>query len=328
MVEKGRSGGARSKGVCFVTGSDGRLGQALVRSLISSGYSVRALVKNKELVLGLPSGVIPYIGDITNRKVLDNGCDGADCVFHLAAIVNSNKITTNEMLNVNVTGTANILEASEKGGVGRLVFTSSVDVYGVRRKGVLTEQAKLEPNDRYGYSKMLAEEEINEFSGSMKYSILRLSTIYGPGFEKSFFKIFRGIESKKVYIIGNGENHLSLEHVVDVVQALRLAYEKTGSSKSGVYNINDGKAHTQKELFNLAADMLGVERPSKHVSRLIVKIVAQSKGIDSDELRFLTSDRQIDISKARKELGYSPTVSIEKGGMRMVEEFKKRGRDS
>ncbi len=146
--------------IAFVTGGAGRLGRSLIRALQRDGYKVRALTETKDFMQHMPSGVVPYVGDISDRRMLDEAFRGVDVVFHLAAIVSEYKASTNELMRVNVHGTSNVLEACRRNGVGHLVFASTVDVYGSKRSDVLTEESKLKQNDKYGYSKMLAEKEI------------------------------------------------------------------------------------------------------------------------------------------------------------------------
>ncbi len=308
---------------CFVTGGNGKLGQRLIKELLAKGFKVKALVKSNDRVVSLPAGVIPYIGDISDRHVLEDACKNTNYVFHLAAIVSQNKKFTSEIISVNVEGTRNILEAAEKAGADRFVYPSSIDVYGIKRKEMLTEESRPKTEDRYGYSKLLAEKEISKFTASLPSTILRLSTIYGTGFEKSFFKVFDAISKGKMYIIGSGKNNLAIVHENDAANALLLAAEKTPDRTSEIFNITDGAMHTQQSLINMAADLLGVERPMKHLNEFMVKIIAKTRDLDVDELRFLTSNRQVSIDKAKRILGYSPKVSVEKGGKELVEEFLK-----
>ncbi len=304
----------------FVTGGAGRVGRCLVRSLVEKGYTVRTLSETKDFMGRMPSGVIPYVGDINDRKMLDEAFDGVDTVFHLAAIVSEHRASTRDIMRVNVKGTANVVEASISNKVPHIIFSSSVDVYGKDREDVLTEESRLAPTDKYGHSKALAEKEIERHSGKIRYTIMRTSAIYGSEFAASYFKMFRAVKEGKAYIIGNGSNHLSLVHIDDVVSAYMLAME-SGTGTSGIYNISDGVAYTQEQLLDLIADMLKVERPARHISPLVVKLLAKRRNLDSDELRFIMSNRLVDISKARRELGFKPKVDIAKGGAALIEEF-------
>ncbi len=322
MVAKGKGNSRKEKKeIVFVTGATGRLGRSLVQELIKNGNEVRALVKDRENMLQLPSGALPYLGNIADRNVLDSGCRGADVVYHLAAIV-SEVGMTDEILRVNVEGTKNILDAAAKGKVKRIIYTSSVDVYGVKRKERLDEEASLEPQDRYGYSKTLAEREIIEHKPRVPYTIFRISTMYGNGFEHSFFKVFKALKDRKVVIIGKGSNRLTVIHVSDVIKAFMLAKDSE-EAKNQIFNLSDGNLYTQEELIGIAADALQVPRPSMHLNELIIKVIAKRRGLNTDELRFLTSDRNIDISKARKVLGFKPRINVASGIKELVAEFSK-----
>ncbi len=309
-----------AKRKALVTGGGGRMGRALSIELVRRGYEVLSLSHNKDFVHTMPSGVVPYVGDITDKKTLMNMCHGVDVVFHLAAVVSEYKEPTQRLMQINVQGTSNVLDACRQNGVGHIVFTSSIDVYGHARKDTLTEDSELKPADRYGYSKMMAEKEIEGYKDKIDYTILRIAAVYGKGFESSYFKLFKAIKEGKAYLIGSGNNHLSLIHIDDLVNALVLAAENKKQS-ANVYNIGDGVSYTQAGLFGMTADMLKVGRPTRHISPMIVNLVAKSRGLDSDELRFLTSDRVMSISKARKDLGFQPRVRIESAGLQMVGEF-------
>lgn len=312
------------EGAVLVTGGTGRLGRSVIKEFLRRKSIVRALVSGREAIMKLPSGTIPYVGDIKDEYVIRKACEGVDTVYHLAAIVSQYRASPNEIIRVNTEGTKSVVEASADGGAKHLVFTSSVDVYGRRRSELLNEESELKPEDTYGQSKVLAEHAIREHSGKMAYTIFRMAAIYGPGFERPFFKLFRLIKEGKARIIGDGKNNLCLIHLDDVIQAMMLAREsKTSHNK--IYNLTDGREYTQEYLFNLAADLLNVKRPRRHVSGLVVKILAKARGLDSDELRFLTSNRHVDITKIRKELGFESSVDIKDSGRYLIEKFLNSG---
>lgn len=309
---------AAKKETILVTGGAGRLGKALVTALIKNGKEVRVLIQQNEDAIRLAQGSIPYLGDIADQDALERACEGAEAVIHLAAIVSQYRAGSREILRTNTLGTRMVVQAAKKAGVKKIIFASTVNIYGKSRKEKLDEESEVRPTDTYGQSKRLAEEEI--IKSGMNYTILRMATIYGPGFENSFLKIMGAIRNGKAYIVGNGNNHLALVHINDVVKAFMLALEKKISNKK-IYNITDGREYTQEYLFGLAADLLGVSKPERHVSPLMVRIVAKAKGLDIDEVRFITSDRRVDISKARRELGYRPKESVESGASYLLNRF-------
>jgi len=220
-----------------------------------------------------------------------------------------------------VEGTQILLKACQRNKVRHLIFSSSLDVYGKQRKGEITEESEPMPSDRYGYTKMLAEQEI--MKSGVPYTIFRIATIYGPktSFESSFYKMFRAIKEGKIIVIGSGKNNLTLVHIKDVVKAMSLAMEHPEVSKNQVYNLTDGNSYTQEALLALGAELLGAEKPKRHVSELIVKLLARQRNLDSDELRFLTSNRKVSTRKLENELGFRADFDARKGGRELVQMF-------
>lgn len=315
MVE--RKEGTRRK-VVFVTGAHGNLGMELVKALLKEGNTVRALIRSNIHTSHMPPGTIPFLGNVEDRHVLDSACEGADVVYHLAAVFKAEKHMMAELMRVNVDGTRNVVEACKKNGVKHLIFASTDDVYDTKSGETLKETTQPMPRDKYGYSKLLAEKEI--ISSGVPYTILRICTIYGPPFKQSFFKIFRAIHEGKIVVIGSGKNHLTLVHSDDVVRALLLV-KNDNRSINKIYNLGDGVAYTQQQLFDTAAKMMGVPAPKRHVTELLVRVLAKQRRLESDELRFLTANRVLDISKISSELGFEPKVKMEQGGKELVDLF-------
>ncbi len=301
----------KKKEIILVTGGAGRLGRHIVARLVGDGYEVRVLVQNRDDAARITSGAIPYLGDIADEGAVEKACSGVTTIIHLAAIVSQYRTGSREILRTNALGTRRLARVAKRAGARKIIFASTVNVYGRARKGKLDEKSEPKPTDTYGQSKRLAEKEI--MGSGLDYTIFRMATIYGPGFEGSFLKIFKSIKEGKAYVVGRGDNRLALVHINDVVNAFELALQKKRESKNKIYNISDGREYTQKGLFEMAAKMLGVPKPTRHISPILVHIVAKAKGLDTDEIRFITSDRSIDISKARKELGFRPKETAERG---------------
>jgi len=310
--------------VSLVTGANGKTGKELIKMLLNKGDRVRALVKRRESIMQLPPGVVPFLGDVTDAAVMDEACKGVDNVYHLAAIVSQYRAITEEIMKVNVEGTVNIMRACEHNHVKHVVFLSSLDVYGHIRTENLTEDSELKPKDRYGLSKVLAEREVLKYTGKVPFTIFRIGQIYGPGFEHYFYKVFHAIQTQKAAIIGDGKNKLNLIHIDDALRAMLLATTNK-VSRYKIYNLTDGQNYTQEQLFDFAADAMGVPRPTRHISRFIIKLVAKQKGIDSDELRFLTSSRIVDITKVKNELGFKAAVTLEDGASAFIKQFLDQG---
>lgn len=320
--------------VALLTGATSTLGHEIAHLLIKEGYLVRALIRddpnNINIIKEIPAGVIPYTVDITipddkHKKELINACVGVDCVFHVAAAVYRENNSFDTIMDVNVVGTENLLtaivEANPQKRDIHFIFASSMGVYGHKFSDkILTEESPVNPDTPYGKSKYIAEQVIKSFTDVHKnihYTIFRMGTLYGKGYEKpSFYKVFMMIKSGKMRYVGSESNHLTLLNVMDAANAFVEA-AKTENSHNRIYIITDGIAHTQKELFTLAAKYMNVGAPNSTISSIIAKVFGGSK-INKDEMDFLMSNRVVSIKRITSELGFVPKAKIEVEGIDMI----------
>lgn len=326
-------------GIALVTGATSGMGRRMVEELLKRKYEVRAILKTHPNQTSewrdLPMGVRVYAADMglsdpDTKRTLSEACRGVGIIFHFAAIT-SNAKNYNEIINTNVVGTENLLRAyidsNTNAGRLRLIYASSVTVYGYNRRGEkLTELSQPKPHSAYSESKYMAEEIVKAFAeanGKLEYTILRIGVIYGKGYEHSFMRIFKMLKEGRLVYVGDGANHLTLVHIDDVIAAMLIALD----SKKGInstYNLTDGVPYTQRELFMKAAKLLDAEEPSRSVHPLIARIGARTRGINMDQLNFLTSDRIVVIDKIKRELGFRPSVGIDKGGGMLADEFERK----
>ncbi len=321
-----------------MTGATSGLGLRLCRKLAQRGYGVRAIVNPRhqgpDIASALPKAVMQYRADLTlpgsgDERALREACDGAALVFHAAGATFNHRFTRDQFMDINVHGTENLMRAlaessAASGREARLVYTSSVTVYGYKRPGeVITEGSKTDPRSDYSKSKLMAEGVVKSYSvrySRLCYTILRLGTIYGPGYESSFFKVFRMIKEGRMRYVGKPTNHLTLVHVDDAAGA-EIAAAESAAARNRVYNMTDGQAHTERELFELAASRLGVEPPEKAVNPKIARAMGPITGVNSDELDFLASDRVVDASLISREVGFAASRRIDVEGEAMLKEF-------
>lgn len=145
----------------LVTGGSGTIGGYVLRELLQAGHSLSSFSRTAPRVAG--AGFIK--GDIMDPGQLAQACQNQDAVIHLAAVPGPGRATPAQLLNVNVIGTVNVLEAAVHAGIGKVVFASSGAATGfsfqkreiVPRYLPLDEEHPCEPQDEYGLSKLLAE---------------------------------------------------------------------------------------------------------------------------------------------------------------------------
>ncbi len=327
----------------LVTGATSALGRALAYRLASMGHEVRALLRRHpsqhQEWKALPKGVKVYIGDVSEpSEGLREACSGVSIMFHVAGVTRnytayeSRKPGINTMINTNVVGTENMLDAFVGANPGRklrVIYASSMAVYGHKRPGeVLTEESRATPDDRYGRSKLMAEQVISQFSmahRNLSYTVFRIGVIYGQGYDENFNQVYRLISEGRMRYIGNGENHLTLVHIDDVVDSM-IAAAFSDKARDRTYNLTDGVPYTQIGLINKAARLIGSKKEIKGIHPILARIGAKAKGIDEEQMMFLISDRIVSIKRAKADLGFSPRHTIDSEGARMAREFKKATR--
>jgi len=305
----------------LVTGASGHLGRRLVARLLEKGEKVRILVHDKDLRI---TGVEIIRGDILDVDAVKKATEGADVIYHLAALVDYGPVPKELMYRVNVIGTKNLLDCSNG---AKVIYMSSTSVYGSRmRANPATENTPCNPSNYYGKTKLMAERLVLEKGGVA----LRAPVIYGPGFNDGFDFVLSQIRKGKMRIVGSGKNRIQWVHVDDLVQALVLAKDKARAGE--VYLIAGDETKTQSELFSLLAKYLGSPAPSKTVSAFLANSMARYKvmqanlkgkrsSITPDQISRIISDKTFDISKAKRELGFRSKVSYDKGAKGIVEEY-------
>jgi len=287
----------------LVTGGAGFIGSNLVDRLIDEGYKVFVIDNlssgKKE---NLNKKAIFYKADICNLNKIFPLFKGIDYVFHLAANPRVLFSVENpiESHKVNVDGTLNVLYASYKNKVKRLIFASSSAVYGNIKKLPLREDMKPNPISPYGLHKLIGEYYCKLFSDlyNLETVCLRYFNVYGPKMDPEgpyalvigkFLKLKK--ENKPLTIYGNGKQTRDFVYVNDVVEANILAMKSKKVGKGEVINICSGKNYS----INYIAKLIGGEK---------IYLPAR-KG----EMKHTLGDNSL----AKKLLGWNPKVNLEEG---------------
>jgi len=206
-----------------------------------------------------------------------------------------------EDLEANIKGTVNILERMRAIGGGRLVFSSTGEVY--NSACGTEEDSPLEPANFYGLSKLMAEHYIKLYSKlfSLRYTILRFSLIYGPYFNRNVvFDIIRGLtKGDEVVLRTSIDSAYDLLFIDDALGAVLQASCKQWDNQ--VVNISQGSATPVKDILEASASILDIERKAK------VNIV-ENETVN----KVYTNGRAL-------ELGWQPVYSFEDGLKRTIE---------
>jgi len=240
----------------FVTGGTGFVGAHLVKALCARGDRVTALVRRPALAqqLGWSPDVRLIPGDLDNDAALREGSSGADVVYHVAGKIAARNAA--EFMATNRDGTANVLEAARDGGVGRLLFVSSLAVAGPTTLGhPIDESRPPAPVTAYGHSKLAAEVLVHAMPPSLPWTIVRPPVVYGE-WDRGTLKIFQLARRGVVPVFGDGSQELSVIHAEDLARAL-IAAATSPASAGRVYFAAHPVITTSRALVLAAARALG-----------------------------------------------------------------------
>jgi nucleoside-diphosphate-sugar epimerase len=317
------------KQVSIVTGATGSLGPELVRQLASTGYAVRIIARHAPDPGVYPKDCEYWMGDILDREFLEKAVAGARIVFHLAAklhVRNPGPELRREYWRVNVEGTRNVVQASAAAGVQRLVYFSTINVYGPTQGSLVDENALPSPQDDYAVTKHAAEEIVlqarDKCSGLATGVVLRLAAIYGPRMKGNYPRLIRALTRGHFIPIGSGTNRRTLVYKEDAVRAALLAAQSP-KSPGCIYNVSDGKVHRLRDILAAISSALGRPEPRWYLPTGPIRRLAAA----ADSLSFLTrhplhltntidkfvEDIAVRADRIQAELGFQPLVNLQEG---------------
>ncbi|MDR2339238.1 MAG: NAD-dependent epimerase/dehydratase family protein [Deltaproteobacteria bacterium] len=297
-------------GLALVTGGAGFIGSHLSEGLLRLGYGVRVLDNLSSGSLGNLEGAmgkgLEFVqGDILDRALVGEACQGATHVFHLAAMASVPQSLADPLncLSVNGEGTLNVFEGAAAASARRLVFASTSAVYG-DLPGPHGEWLATRADTPYAACKLLGENfaaYYREHRGLPTVS-LRYFNVYGP--RQSFDGPDSGVIPKFIGMIlageaplihGDGDQTRDFIHVLDVVAATIVAGTREGAS--GVYNVATG---TPVRINDLSKLLMGLCPGSKEPAYLPPR--------PGDPLQSWGS-----VERAAADLGFKPRIPLAEG---------------
>lgn len=318
-----------------VTGGTGCLGRPLVERLIADGAYLKLLaLPNDPSIISVDNKIEIITGDLNSSAALDLLCLDCDVVFHLAGMVHIVPGTTEEeqeFFRVNVEGTRNLLEAAKKNRVKRVVFYSTVGVYGKDADFHGDELSRCRQDSAYAKSKYLAEELVLNSSndGGPEGVVLRFPVVYGPLDRGNVAKLIKAIHSRLFFYFGDGTCSRSMISSRNAAEAaVRAAFESKAANE--IFCVTDGRDYTMNELVDSVCNALGVCRRHYHVPILLAELIGKFGDlleksthvrfpINSDKVRKLSRPLTFSCEKAKRVLGYEPIETLGEGIRREVE---------
>ena len=324
----------------LVTGATGFTGGHLARRLAEDGQAVRALVRDPTRAGDLErAGVELAAGDIRDERALRAAMAGVDLVFHIAAVYRQAGVSKEVYRAVNATAAGAVVEAAGQVGVRRVVHCSTVGVHGDIAHPPADEDAPLQPGDVYQETKLEGERlarAAGERTG-VEVTIVRPSGIYGPG-DRRLLKLFRGVARDGFPgfpILGRGEIYYHLTYIDDLVEGFRRAGAAPAAANR-TYILAGGEVTTLNELVALIAEIARVKPPRLHLpvwpfwtAGALCEAICAPFGLEPPIYRrrvdFFTKSRAFDITRARREIAYAPSVGLRDGIRRTLDWYRDHG---
>lgn len=320
----------------LVTGATGFLGGALTRRLHGMGWQVTATGRNVATLKELEAlGVYALQANLEDKKAIIEMCKGQDIVFHSGAIA-SDWGSAQDFYNSNVLGTQNIISGCKEHQIKRLVHVSTPSIYfrfsprlNVKENDPLPEI----PVNEYAHTKRLAEDEVDKvFSEGLATVTIRPRAIFGPGDRIILPRLIDRLQRGVLRVIGDGQNLADLSYVENVVDALLLCAESPANTIGKKYNITNGEPIHLWEMIEKLCQRLDLKFPTQRLPYPVVDTIAGAMEfichilpgqpeppLTRYSVAMISLSTTLDITAAKKDLGYQPRVLIDEG----FEEFIK-----
>lgn len=316
------AGDGQTKGAVLVTGAAGFIGSHLCERLLEEGHVVHGLDsytnhyarKLKELNLSAfrnhPNFHF-HLRDLAGAP-LDELASGVDVVYHLAARpgVRDSWTYFDDYAHSNMLGSKNLLDACAHHGT-RYVYASSSSVYGNSPLLPAVEQLALRPISPYGVTKVMAEVMAGAYADSYGIDVigLRYFTVYGPR-QRPDMALSRFIDAvsrgEPITVFGDGRQQRDFTYVSDIVDGT-IAAGRHGEPGEA-YNLASSSPRPLVDVLGLLGEVLGVELDIRNVEPQLGDV----------------RDTWGDVSKAARQFGYKPRVSLRDGIAMQVEEAARR----
>ena len=310
-----------------ITGATGSLGSSIMNRLVESGHEVIGLGRDINKIENLKeSGFDVLKCSLENTEEMEQCFADADCIIHSAAFA-APFGSKNKFIKTNVEGTRAVMQSALNMNVHRVIVISSSSVFEKANPDDdhSDELPSKSPSHPYSLSKYRAEQILNDFPTGMWIG-LRPRAVFGNNDTTVLPRIRKLINSKRYLVIGNGNALVDVTCMSNFLDAVECAIDADENATGRVYNISNGKPLEAGYMMSQIAQKTHPNARAKHVPQFPVKILSHainaighlSVGLIQPSLtpysvNQLTKRMVMDISGAKKFLGWVPKQSFEDG---------------
>tara|TARA_B110000046_G_C13016809_1_gene409168 strand:- start:1429 stop:2421 length:993 start_codon:yes stop_codon:yes gene_type:complete len=321
----------------FVTGGGGFLGQVIVEQLLEKGHEIHTYSRNESKALNKP-GVTQFQGNLTDYEVLHNAMKGCEAVFHIAAKTGIQG-TYSSFYDTNVTGTKNIVKACIELKIPHLIYTSSASVaYSGNSEGkneTLPYPKKFDAY--YPKTKAIAEKFVLDANGlALTTCSLRPHLVWGPNDPHFLPRLLDRRRKDKLRVLGSKDYRVDITYVDNAAKAHLKAFDAMRSNPISVggkpYFLSQDEPINVRDFIDRLLDSDGLKpvektlnpKVARFLGWLIQSVFRLFKLKNEPPLTLfvakqLSSSHWYDISAAKNDFGYTPTVSTDEGMKRLKE---------
>ncbi|HIC8756709.1 NAD-dependent epimerase/dehydratase family protein [Elizabethkingia anophelis] len=315
-----------------VIGGSGFVGTRLIDILVSTGqYNLLNIDKN--VSEKFPD--ISVVGNVMDKDTLISQLQGVDIVVLLAAEHRDDVTPVSLYYDVNVEGMRNTLEAMEANNVKRIIFTSSVAIYGLDKNNP-DESFPADPFNHYGKSKWEAEQVLQKWykeHEDWNINIIRPTVIFGEGNRGNVYNLLNQIANGKFMMIGKGNNQKSMSYIRNVIAFIKFLIEEKKAGYN-IYNYVDKPDFTTNDLVHHTSEILNKNIPTTHIPYwigmlggygfdILAWLSRKKLNISSVRVKKFCAVTQYDSTKAMTS-GFKPPYTMEEGLKNMLnQEFGK-----
>lgn len=311
-----------ARGTVLITGATGFIGGALLTSLGARGWDVAGATRSAHPLPGLRRA--PELGASADWSPLVEGCAA---VVHAAARVHVMRETASDSLaefrRVNVDGTLALARHAARAGVRRFIFLSSIKVNGEETTPgrPFGHDDVPAPMDPYGISKLEAERGLRDLEAKtgMEVVVIRPPLVYGPGVKANFRRMMRWVSRGVPLPFGAIRNKRSLVALDNLLDLVGTCLEHQAAAGE-VFLVSDGEDLSTPELLERVGRALGRPPRLVPVPATLLRLGARLVG-NSDLARRLCGSLQVDVSRTRGLLGWSPPVGVDEALRRTARYF-------